>query len=233
MLERLALYYNNDNNLSSFYFIFSAVLKLLIRIYNYSDIYPFKLLNVFTLHIPDFPFAWFFLLRFYSSISHRFISLIMMRRPWEPGIDPITPVWWDIKPERFVPARSTHSINTTIKNPSRFDYVGYVSNRRWQDRSSTRYIYICRIASEQRVPRISLGPNPLYWSRVDNRPMHRRIIEGCIGEGKRETEGTLSPFGQTKATRWEGTGRYGELTNRSAINMLILPGQSRRARELA
>jgi len=128
------------------------------------------------------------------------------------GINPITPVWWDIKPGRFVPARSAHSINTTIKNPARSDYVG-VSNRRWQNRSP---MWSRERAGAARA--VHRRGEILYIGHVDNRPVHRRVIEGCMRGRK---QGNVKPArGRTKANG----GRHGELTNRSAINMLILLG---------
>lgn len=51
-------------------------------------------------------------------------------------------------------------------------------------RSIVDAIYIYQIASEQRVPHISSGPNPLYWGRVDNRPVRNWRLYRGGGEGE-------------------------------------------------
>lgn len=165
------------------------------RFSNYRSEFIIITIHPFKLHRREcvFIFRLFLFLLFYSFISHaKLISLVAMRQPWKPGINPITP---GLMRYQAGPAWSVHSINTTIKNPSRFDYVG-VSNRRWQDRSSMRYI---GIASEQRVPRVSSGPNllPLYRS-------HRQSASASAGNwrlNRKRKRGKLSPLDQTKATR--------------------------------
>lgn len=102
-----------------------------------------------------------------------------------PGVEinPITPVWWDIKPGRFVPARSAHSINTTIKNPARSDYAG------WRV-ESTMTESIANV--ESRVNETSTchtlsGAKSfiLATSTIARYSVHRWVIEGCM-RGKEE-----------------------------------------------
>lgn len=69
------------------YLLFMIFARFSIGKFTIRIIYPFELhrnvCSFFRLSLP---------LHFYSSISHpRLISLIAMRQPWKPGINPITP----------------------------------------------------------------------------------------------------------------------------------------------
>lgn len=91
------------------------------------------------------------------------LSLVAMRQPWEPGINPITPglMRYQVGTVRAGP------IGTLDKHDNK---ESLEVRLRWciesaMTRSIVDAILYIGIASEQRVPRVSSGPNSLYRSR--------------------------------------------------------------------
>lgn len=141
-----------------------------------------------------------------------------MRQLWDPRMNPITSDWWDIKPRGVRRDRRGLDKYDNKESPGGSSRLRRrVESRRWQDRSAMHEHESPERRTGARATRITGSPAKILYigPRVDNRP------DASPGNW-RLYRGSVKP--RTKVTRG---GRHGELTNRSAINMLILARQSR------